>query len=156
MARNHDFGWRDRAIALASVGAAAISRLVFTPGDAVDPQPLQMQVLVAVALQDSLGADPPRRTGTNWLSLALGLGRDVVEQVVRRLASANLVQYSWDAVDEIRWELDEDEDEDEVDGELPIALTDLGMVAVDRWLSRTRLRFHGWPPERADVDDAVG
>jgi len=59
------------------------------------------------------------------------------------------------ALDEIRWELDGEEDDDVVAGELPIGVTDLGFETVARWLSRTRLNFGGWPPERADVDDAV-
>ena len=70
----HDhFGWRDRAIALASLGAATLSRLAFTTADVIDEkplQPLEMQVLVALALQDSLVASPRHRTGTDWLSLA--------------------------------------------------------------------------------------
>jgi hypothetical protein len=156
MSSHDDFGWRDRAIALASVGAAALSRSAFGPGDATDPQPLEMQVLVTLALQDSLAADSPYRTGTHWLSLALGLEQPVVEQIVRGLENANLVRRSTHALGEIRYELAEEYDEDVVEGELPITLTDLGFAAVDRWLIRTRLDFRGWPPERADVDDAVG
>jgi hypothetical protein len=67
MSIHDDFGWRDRAIALASLGAAALSRIVFTPADVIDEKPLQpldMQVLVTLALQDSLAAYPPDRTGT--------------------------------------------------------------------------------------------
>jgi hypothetical protein len=153
----HDvFGWRDRAIALASLGAAALSRSAFAPGDDIDPQPLQMQVLLALALQDSLTADPPHRTDTYWLSIALGLEQAVVEQVVRRLERENLVRRSPDAVDEIQWELGDEDDEDVIAGELSIVVTELGLANVDRWLSRSRPYFGGWPPRRADVDDAVG
>ena len=66
MSTYDDFGWRDHAIALASLGAAALSRLAFTTADVIGEkllQPLKMQVLVALALQDSLAADPPHRTG---------------------------------------------------------------------------------------------
>lgn len=117
-----------------------------------------MQVLVTLALQDSL-AYLPHRTGTHWLSLARGVEQAVVEKIVQRLENANLVRRPSDALDEIEWEVageNDEGDEDVVDGELPITLTDLGFATVDRWLCRTRLHFHGWPPERADVDDAVG
>jgi hypothetical protein len=158
MATRDDFAWRDRAIALASLGAAALSRFAFTPadvGEAVDPQPLEMQVLLALALQDSPATDPPQRTGTDWLSLALRLEQSTVEEIVDRLESGNLVFRSSDVGDEIEGELDEEGDEDVI-AELPIGLTDLGFETVDRWLRRTRPHFGGWPPARADVDDAVG
>src|SRR5579862_7946493 len=90
-----DFGWRDRAIALASVGAAALSRLAFTTADVIDEkplQPLEMQVLVTLALQDSIAADPPNRTGTDWLGRALRLERSAVEEIVASLERAHLVR----------------------------------------------------------------
>jgi len=158
MTTHDDFGWRDRAIALASLGAAALSRFAFTPADAddaVDPQPLEMQVLLALALQDSLAADPPHRTRTDWLSLALRLEQAIVEEIVGRLESGNLVRRSSDARDEVDRELDAEGDEDVI-AERPIGLTDLGFESVDRWLRRARPHFGGWPPTRAEVDDAVG
>jgi len=124
-------------------------------GGAVDPQPLEMQVLLALALQDSPAADPRRRTGTDWLSLALRLEQAIVEEIVSRLESGNLVRRSSDARAESEWEFDEEGDEDVI-AELPIGLTDLGFRTVDHWLRRTRPHFGGWPPARADVDDAVG
>jgi hypothetical protein len=72
MSIHDDFGWRDRAIALASLGAATLSRLAFTTADVIDEKPLQpveMQVLVALALQDSLAAYPgaePAPIGSAW------------------------------------------------------------------------------------------
>jgi hypothetical protein len=156
-----DFGWRDRAVALASLGAAALSRLAFTTADVIDEkplQPLEMQVLVALALQDSLAASPSHRTGTRWLSRALRLERWVVEEIVGSLEVANLVRRSSDAqvVGEIEEELAEKSDEDVLAGELPLAVTELGLQTVEGWLSRTKLHFGSWPPERPDVDDAVG
>jgi hypothetical protein len=156
MATRDGFGWRDRAIALASLGAATLGRFAFTPADPLDPQPLEMEVLVALALQDSLAADPPHRSGIQWLSLALRLEQPAVADIVRRLEDAALVGRSPGALDDIEWELGGEVDEDDVLEELPIAVTDLGFDIVDRWLYRTRLHFGGWPPERADVDDAVG
>ena len=152
-----DFDWRSRAIALASLGAASLTRAAFSPAHPSDPPPLAMQVLVALALQDSLAADPPQRTGTNWLSLALRLEQADVEVLVRHLESANFVRRAGNAQDvlEIRYELAEDYDEDLVAGQLSLSLTDLGLDAVDRWLTQTRRLFNSWPPERPDVDDAV-
>jgi len=64
MSTHDDFGWRDRAIALALLEAAALSRLAFTTADVIDEkplQPLETQVLLALALHDSLAADPPNQ-----------------------------------------------------------------------------------------------
>ena len=161
MSTHDDFGWRDRAIALASLGAAALSRLAFTTADVIDEkplQPLEMQVLVALALQDSLAADPSHPTGLHWLSRALRLERWLIEEVVGSLERANLVRRSSDAQDvgESEYDFTERSDEDVIADELPVAVTDLGLQTVEAWLSRTRRHFGSWPPERPDVDDAVG
>ena len=160
MSTHDDLGWRDRAIALASLGAAALSRLAFTTADVIDEKPmkpLEMQVLVALALQDSLAADSPHRTGTDWLSRALRLERRVVEELVGSLEHANLVRRSSDARDvgELEYEFAENSDEDVIARELPVAVTEFGLQIVEGWLSRTRRHFGSWPPERPDVDDAV-
>jgi hypothetical protein len=161
MSTHDDLGWRNRAIALASLGAATLSRLAFTTADVIDEkplQPLEMQLLVALALQDSLAAYPPHRTGTQWLSLALRLEPWVVEEIVGSLERAKLVRRSSDAQDvgEIEYGFAEESDEDVIAGELPVAVTELGLQTVEGWLSRTKLHFGSWPPERPDVDDAVG
>lgn len=155
MSTHGDLGWRDRAIALAAVGAAAVSRSAFAPADVADPSPLQMQVLVSVALQDSYVVDAPHWTGTSWLSSALRTDVEVVENVVRSLLERRLVIYRSDATEEIRWELGGEDDDELIASELPLALTDLGLATVDRWLTRVRLQFQGWPPDRYDVDDVV-
>lgn len=161
MSIHDDLGWRNRAIALASLGAAALSRLVFTPADVIDEKPmkpLEMQVLVALALQDSLTAESPHRSGTDWLSRALRLERRVVEEIVGSLERADLVRRSSDAHDlvEIEDGLTETSDEEAIADELPVAVTELGLQIVQGWLSRTRRHFGSWPPERPDIDDAVG
>jgi DNA-binding MarR family transcriptional regulator len=155
-----EFGWRDRAIALASLGAASLSRAAFATADVIGEKPLrpaEMQVLVALALQDSLAAEPPQRTGTEWLSRALGLESWVVEEIVGGLERAQLVRRSSDAqaVSELEYDLAETSDEDVVAAELPIAVTGLGLQTVAGWLDRTRSHFGSWPPARPDVDDAV-
>ena len=140
MSTTHDdFGWRDRAIALASLGAAGLSRLAFTTADVIDEKPLhplEMQVLVALALHDSLAADPPHLTGLNWLSRALRLEQWVVEEIVGSLERANLVRRSSNAqgVGEIEYEFAEKSDEDLVADELPVAVTELGLQIVEGWL----------------------
>ena len=158
MSTHDEFGWRDRAIALASLGAAALGRVAFTTADVISEEPLkplEVQVLVSLALQDSLAADPPHRTGLDWLSRALRLDRWVVEEVVGSLERATLVRRSSDTQD-VRYEFAENTDEDVIAGQLPIAVTELGFQTVEGWLDRTRCHFGGWPPERPDVDDAVG
>lgn len=156
----HDdrFGWRDRAIALAALGSAGLSRSVFAHVDEIDLAPVEMQVLLALALRESLTADPPSRTGTHWLSVALTLERPAIEKTVHRLESVGLVRRSSSTEDagEIRYELGGDDDEEAVIAkELPIAVTELGFATVDSWLKRTRPRLAGWPTTRADVDDAI-
>ena len=157
MSIDHAFGWRDRTVALAAVGAAAVSRPAFAPCAVGDPQPLEMQVLVSLALQDSLVADEPLRTGTSWLSLALHIEEKVAEEIVRRLVERKLVVYRSDVniEQEIPWELGDEDDENELAAELPIALTDLGLATVDRWILHARAQFGGWPPDRPDVDDVI-
>lgn len=160
MATHDEFGWRDRAIALASLGAASLSRAAFATADVIGEKPLrpvEMQVLVALAIQDSIAAEPPQRTGTEWLSRALGLESWVVEEIVGGLEHAQLVRRSSDAqaVSEIQYELAETSDEDVVAAELPVAVTELGVQAVAGWLDRTRRHFGSWPPARPDVDDAA-
>ena len=116
-----------------------------------------MQVF-ALALEDSLAADPPHRTGLDWLSRALRLERWVVEEIVGSLERDNLVSRSSYAQDvgEIEYNFTDNSDEDVIADELPVAVTELGLQIVEGWLSRTRLYFASWPPERPDVDDAVG
>ena len=121
-------------------------------------KPLEMQVLVAVSLGDSLAADVPHRIGTEWLSRALGLELRVVDEIVDGLEQANLVRRSREAQDvrEIEYELAEKREEGAIAAELPVAVTPLGLQTVESWLSRTRRHFRSWPPERPDADDAVG
>lgn len=155
MSASDAFGWRDRAIALASLGAAALSRVAFPLNDVIELRPIEMQALVALALQDSLATGPPRRTGTQWLGRALRVDREAVDDAVHRLEAAGLVYRSVDALDEIHHELGEYETPDLVAGELPLHLTELGFETVERWLIQTRPYFRNWPPERPGVDDAI-
>lgn len=120
-----------------------------------EPEALRLRGTLRVL---ALAADPPHRTGLDWLSRALRLERWVVEEIVGSLEHADLVRRSSDTqdVDEIEYEFAEDSDEDVIAGELPVAVTQLGLQTVEGWLNRTRRHFRSWPPERHDVDDAVG
>ena len=161
MSTRDDFGWRDRAIALASLGAAALGRLAFTTADITSEkplQPLEMQVLVALALRESLVADAPDTTGTDWLTRALRVESSVIEEIIDGLERANLVRRSPDAQDvsEVEYDVSDKSDDAVIVNEPPLAITELGLQTVESWLGRTRRHFAGWPPTRPDVDDAVG
>jgi len=83
----------------------------------------------------------------------------VVGEIVGSLERANLVCRTSDTQDvgAFDYEVAEQSDEDVLATELPVTVTEPGLQTVDRWLSRTRrVHFGSWPPERPDVDDAVG
>jgi hypothetical protein len=117
-----------------------------------------MQVLIALALHESVVVDPPARSGSSWLGLALNVDPEVVEVIVSDLETAGLARRSsrMEDLGEIRYELAEEDDSDAILGEIPISLTDAGAAAVDHWLALARRRFGGWPHATTDVDDAVG
>jgi hypothetical protein len=135
-------GWRDRAIAFAALGSAALGRAAFAQLDDDQPEPLAMQILVCMHVGESLRADPPNRVTASWLSQALRIEENVVRQLVRELVDQGHVSYLPYA--------GEDEDEDE-----ELALTDRGVETVARWLDRVRNQFQGWPTARPDVDDVT-
>ena len=158
MSTHDEFGWRDRAIALAALGAAALSRVVFTTADVIDEQPLkplEMQVLVSLACRIRSPLVHRTEPASIGSARALRLERWVVEEIVGSLERANLVRRSSDTQD-VEYEFAEKSDEDVIAGELPVAVTQLGLQTVEGWLNRTRRHFASWPPERPDVDDAVG
>jgi hypothetical protein len=149
-----DFDWRDRAIALASLGAVALGRTVFETADILGERPLkpvEMQALVALALQDSLAVDPPQQTDMHWLSRTLGLEPWVAEEIVGRLERAGLVR----PLGEVQYEHGPVGDRDETADRPSIAVTEPGLQIVASWLRRTRRHFRSWPPEQHDVDDAT-
>jgi DNA-binding MarR family transcriptional regulator len=154
MSRNDDLGWRARAVALAALGAAGLSRAAFAHQAPGDPPPLQMQALVLLALQDSTGADPARHPGSGWLRSALALDGGVIDQIADALVRDGLATRGIDALDEIEYELGED-DQEAIAELVPLELTDRGWEAVDRWFSRTAHLFRGWPPESSAAGDAV-
>jgi hypothetical protein len=150
-----DFGWRDRAIALAAVGAVVTSRSAFAAAGRDGLQPLTMQVLVSLAVGDPLAGTADEYVGTQWVSRALGVDQEVVEEVVRRLVDAHLVTYRGDPVNDTEKDV-AGEDDDDARDESPVVVTELGVATVDRWLARVKGQFRSWPPDRPDVDDVVG
>ena len=142
-------GWRGRAIALAALGGASLSRRAFAPQDASRPSSLQMQVLVWLALRETRSSEDDDGSAAD----ALRLNWEVVDELLESLIVGGLV-----ARVPVRLEPDEAA-ELEVDGEGPPTepvLTDLGAEHVRVWLESTQRLFGRWPPERSDVDDAVG
>lgn len=150
------FGWRDRAIAVAAVGAAAVSRRAFGHDGPGELEALKRQVLVCLALRESLVADPPERTGRTWLSVALRLERSRLDDVVRALAQQALVSVRTDEREHIEYEFALDAKEREIEGEMSVDLTDAGRREVALWLAQVRFQFGSWPPETPNVDDATG
>lgn len=87
MPATDEFDWRDRAMALASLGAVALRRTVLETADVLGERPMkpvEMQVLVALALRDSLAEDPPQP----WVAERIVGGLERAE-LVRRAADSN-------------------------------------------------------------------
>ena len=133
MTAHEGLGWRDRAIALASLGAASLGRTAFATADVIGEKPLrpaEMQVLVALALEDSLAAEPLQRIGIGWLSRALGLEELIVHEVVAGLERAQLIRRFPDAVAVAVTVAEsqgaDGDDEDPAPSELVIAVTEPG------------------------------
>jgi hypothetical protein len=111
MSVDDDLGWRDRAIAPAALGAVATGRSVFASIDAGDPRPLQMQVLVCLALQDTTVIDAEYVADASWLGLALRIDEVAVEELLLGLAERGLIVFR-------PYELDEDDEDQDEDGQL--------------------------------------
>ena len=143
MPASDDFDWRDRAIALAALGAVALGRTAFQTADVLGERPMkpvEMQVLVALALQDSLAEDPPQHPDIEWLSRTLGLERWVVEEIAAGLERAELLRRSAGSrsLGEAEFEHPDARDGDENADQLPITVTEPGLQLVASWLWRTR------------------
>ena len=148
-----NLGWRGHAIALAALGASSVSRRAFVPVDADDPEPLDMEVLAALALQESMIADRPHRSSTRWLSYALAIDGKRAQAAVDELTERGLVRSESGREDEIEYELAEDHDRDSAAAEVPLVLTGKGIAVVNRWLVRVARQLRGWPPDVPNVDD---
>jgi hypothetical protein len=153
---SEELGWRQRAIALAALGGAAMSRSAFVDRTGRTPSPVRMQVLVSIAVyqHDDSGTPSP---GASDVAYALRLEEDAFWSVVRDLVSNDLVIYATAPEDEGSIETRDRDDDGAEDGqtEPQIRLTDAGWSMVISWLRLVEPMFHAWPPDRPDVDDAV-
>ena len=161
MPASDEFDWRDRAIALASLGAVALGRTVFETVDVLGERPMkpvETQALVALALGESLAGDSPQHTDMEWLSRTLGLELLVAEGIVGGLERAELVRRIDDSqsLGEVPYEPGAPRNGDENVDQPSIAITEPGLQIVASWLQRARRHFRSWPPEQRGVDDAVG
>jgi hypothetical protein len=148
-----DLGSRARAVALAALGSACMARLAFGRSGAYDPDPVAMEILAAIGLQQTLAVDGPACAALGWLSVALGQDDVVVERAVVALIADGLVERSSDYQGEIAYQRAEAGNLDAA-WKVPVELTDRGIEAVERWLRRVGNLMGGWPPDNQDVDDA--
>jgi Clp amino terminal domain, pathogenicity island component len=129
-----DLGWRGRPIALAALGAVVLARSAFDPRRTGMLVPVEMQVLVhlALAARKDEGSSPGEEMGS--LPVALACDQHDVEQAVGSLLGRRLVGPA--GIDEDR-----------------VVITPLGAARVEDWLRRTASLFAGWPPTVPGVDD---
>jgi Clp amino terminal domain, pathogenicity island component len=135
-----ELGWRGRPIALATLGAAVLSRTAFSPSktDQLEPVAMQLLVRLMVGLPDAERAE----SGVSFESVAIALAcdQDDLQDAARTLARRGLVSWQEDAEDD--------------EGQLSI--TAAGLIAVRRWLEGIAPRFGRWPPDQPTADDATG
>jgi Clp amino terminal domain, pathogenicity island component len=130
-----ELGWRGRPIALAALGAAVLARSAFDPRRTGLLGPIEMELLVHLALLARTNSEGPPGDDVDALQLALACDRDDFKLAVQSLLREGLV------VDPAG--LDEDR----------LAITAAGAARVEEWLRRTVPLFGGWPPTIAGVDD---
>ena len=140
MPSEFELGWRDRAIALATLGAAALARDGFQRHRTSGLSVLEMQVLASLAvLGDFSVTDEGPDIGSLWT--ALRCDGDLLVRTLDDLAMRGLLVYR---------PVDEDALQPGV-----LHLTSRGVDRLACWLQAVRPLFTGWPPDRPDVDDAA-
>jgi hypothetical protein len=133
-----DLGWRERPIALAALGAAVLARSAFDSARTGPLRPLEMQLLVQLALGS---ADwPLAESGQLFQSLttALACSRDDLRDVIRALEGQELIV--------VRPAEGDDQQ---------ISITATGVAWVHQWLGRCVSLFGQWPPDHPDADDVT-
>jgi Clp amino terminal domain, pathogenicity island component len=130
-----DLGWRGRPIALAALGAALIARSAFDPIRTGMLDPIEMQLLVHLALAARPGAGGSSGEEIDSLSGALVCDRDDVRAAVGSLLRQGLAVGP----------AEENEDR--------LAIAPAGVARVEQWLRRSVVLFGGWPPTVPGVDD---
>jgi hypothetical protein len=131
-----ELGWRRRPIALAALGAAALTRRAFDGSRTGHLEPLEMQVLVYLTLSpsDTTSIEPVDLVGA--LRSALACDDHDLERAIAALLERRLV------VDPDDYGL--------------ISITIAGSIAVQSWLNQIAPLFGGWPPDHPAADDATG
>ena len=131
-----DLGWRSRPMALAALGAVALTRRVLAD-EVLDGQDgTAVLVLVALAVPEN-DAATQEQAGPRGLSARLGLGERTVRGALAELSRDGLVEA------------------DEHTEPRSHTLTAAGRDVVTAWLRRIAPLFAGWPPTAPDVDDAT-
>jgi Clp amino terminal domain, pathogenicity island component len=130
-----DFGWRGRSVALAALGAAALARSAFEPRRTGMLAPIEMQLLVYLALAARPDAGGSPGEDIDPLSVALVTDQHDVERAVASLLRHGLV-VGLEGLDDDR-----------------LAITPEGMARVEQWLRRSVSLFAGWPGTVPGVDD---
>jgi hypothetical protein len=145
-------GWRSRSVALAALGAVSLSREAFGPRARTQLDPLALQILVAVALQDHRAADSSGYVD----GVVAGLTANADgEAAVEHLVEAGLIQTHETPADEAD-EADETDDADQAHQahQARLTVTEAGADLIGSWLTNISPLFSCWPPEQAVVDDA--
>jgi hypothetical protein len=136
-------------MALAALGGASLGRRAFAPADPSRPSSLQTQVLLWLALSETQSPEDDD-SSVAW---ALALDGEAVEELLDSLIAGGFFA-------RVPVQLGPDEAADlEVDGDEPptaMVLTEFGAEHVRVWLESSQRLFARWPPERPDVDGAVG
>jgi hypothetical protein len=142
-----ELGWRQRAIALAVLGGAAISRSAFAGRIGRAPSPVRLQVLVSIAVYPYDASDTSSSAASD-MAYALALREDTFWSVVRDLVSTDLVIYAAapEDVDSAETRDPDDEGDEDEETEPQIRLTDAGWSIVTSWLRRVEPMFHAGHP----------
>jgi len=134
-----DLGWRGRPIALAALGAAVLTRRAFDRPTTGPLEPLQMQLLLCLALRSPDGATTESGELFESLVVALACDRDDLRDALHVLSAQRLLVCSPEQEDDER-----------------ISITTSGAGQVHQWLGHAITLFGQWPPEEAAADDAIG
>lgn len=130
-----DLGWRSRPVALAALGAVALTRRLLAE-DALDGRDATTVLVLTTLAVPEDDAATQERAGARGVAARLGLGERTVGGALDALVDEGLVEAS-DPMDSPAY-----------------VLTAAGPATVTGWLSRIAPLFSGWPVSPREVDDA--